>query len=97
MIGSKEEMRGPLLATRIGVDAVRFNPLIEITTTVNDLTTQTVIGGAHPFVAPLRQLVTITQQLKLRITQDIATIVFKYVRHCQHPFGCFDLQRMDAR
>jgi len=78
MIGSKEEMQGPLLAPRIRVDAVRFNPLIEITPTVNDLATQTVIGRTHPFVAPLRKLVTVTQQLKLRITQDIATFVFKY-------------------
>jgi hypothetical protein len=71
-------MQGPLLAPRIRVDAVRFNPLIEITPTVNDLATKTVKSGAHPFVAPLRKLVAVTKQLKLRVTQDIATFVFKY-------------------
>ena len=62
-------------------DPLCLRPCVQISAAIDDLAAQLVIGWANPPVAPLRQLLIISDNLEFWIAKNVVAIVVKEIGH----------------
>ncbi len=64
-----------------GFDTIGFGPCVQVRPAIDDLAAQLIEGRTHALVPPLGQLVPVTNQIEICVTEDVVSVLIEDVCH----------------